>query len=177
MNTRTHMLLAVALTSTVVGLAACGGGGGGSSPTDPANPALSLTAASVVAGSQAFQGGTQSTYHQGTNAPANGTTRFEATLVRDGVPATGHDVEVTFDMPMGGGMMAGGGHGTFHLYDDGTHGDQTPGDGIYCYADDDGSYGFHHQGAHHGDYHYDFFGIRPDGGQTNHLMINIDVED
>ena len=164
------------LASVLVPLAACGGGGGGSSPTDPGMPTLSLTAASVAAGSEQYQGGTSGTFHQGTNGQAGGTTRFEATLVQNGVPAIGHDVEVTYDMPMGGGMM-GANRGAFHLYDDGTHGDPTPGDGVYCYEDDGDHYGFHHMDAHHGEYHYDFYGLRADGGQTNHMMIDVTVED
>jgi len=176
MNIQSRTLSMAVLASVVVVLAACGGGGGGSSPTDPGMPTLSLTAASVVAGDQQYQGGSSGTFHQGTSTQAEGTTHFEATLIRDGVPATGHDVEVTYDMPMGGGMM-GHGHGTFHLYDDGTHGDPTPGDGVYCFEDDGDSYGFHHMGAHHGEYHYDFYGIRSDGGQTNHMMIDVDVVD
>lgn len=164
----------------VLTLAACGGGGdgGGSfSPTDPgAGAQLSLTGATIQAGDRQYQGGGGGTFQHDHGGGQANATRFRATLERNGVPATGGDVQVRFDTPMGPGMM-GGGTGTFRLYDDGTHGDPTPGDGHYHFVDHEGEFGFHHQGAHHGEYHYDFFGLHPDGTETNHMIIDVQVQE
>lgn len=167
-------LTSVALGAFALTFAACGGSS--SSPTDPGTPAtLQLAAAEVIADGQQYQGGTSGTFHHNHGGTQGGSTVFEATLTRGGVPASGPTVEVRFQGPRGHGMM--GGSPTFHLYDDGTHGDHTPGDGVYHFEDLDGRYGFHHQGAHHGQYHYDFFGLHPNGTETNHMIIDIMVED
>lgn len=153
----------------LIGFTACGGGSSG--PTDPGSPALlSLTGAAVVVDGQAVPSG--STYHQGTHGDGH-YTRFEAHLMLGGAPALGEVARVRYDMPMG--MMHG--PGTFGLYDDGTHGDPVAGDGVYCFEDDDGDFGFHHMDAMHGEYHYEFYGLHHDGSESNHMMYTVDVED
>lgn len=157
---------------------ACGGGGGGS-PTDPGMPGtatMRLTDASIEVDGESYEAGAGGTFHHNHGGSQGGSTRFEATLTRGGVPVTGRTVRVRYETPMGHGMM-GGGAGAFHLYDDGTHGDHTPGDGVYHHEDHEGRYGFHHRGAHHGEYHYDFFGLHEDGTETNHMMIDVEVDD
>lgn len=167
---------ALALTAALA-LSACSGDS--SSPTDPGvtNAGLQLASAEVQANGEEYQAGSGGTFHHEHDGAQGGSTLFEATLTRDGAPATGPEVEVHYETPMGhGGGMMDGGTGSFHLYDDGTHGDPTPGDGVYHYEDHEGRYGFHHQEAGHGDYHYDFFGLHEDGSETNHMMIDVTVE-
>ena len=161
-------LVAVALLAAALLASACNSG---SSPTAPdANRNLVLSEAALVVNGQAVSSG--STYQHNHEGP-NGVTRFEATLRDANGPAPGHVVEVHFRRPHG--MMNGSGH--FRLYDDGTHGDRIAGDGIYCYEDRDGAYGFCHRRALNGEYHYDFCGYYPDGAETNHRMIDVDVVD
>jgi hypothetical protein len=61
------------------------------------------------------------------------------------------------------------------LYDDGTHGDRTPNDGVYCYEDDDGSFGLHMGNAAMGPYRYEFWGMDPDGHDSNHMDLTVTV--
>lgn len=152
--------------------AACGGGGAGSSPTAPETRTLALTEASILVDGQPVS--TDGTFHHdhGGGSPA-GATRFEARLTQEGRPAPGYRVQVQFERP--GGMMHRS--GSFFLYDDGTHGDHVPGDGLYCLEDPDGAYGFHHMGAFHGQYHYDFCGLYGDGAETNHRLFHVTVTD
>jgi hypothetical protein len=68
--------------------------------------------------------------------------------------------------------MMGGYNGTTLCYDDGTHGDDMPGDGIYHYMDSDDQIGCHGVNAPHGEYHYTFWaestsGQRNDGSQVH----------
>jgi hypothetical protein len=162
-------LISLATVALALGtLAACGGGS--SSPTDPGTPALmSLTGAAVVVDGQTVPSG--STYHQDAHGDGHHT-RFEARLMVGGAPALGQIAQVRYEMPMG--MMRG--PGAFQLYDDGTHGDLQAGDGVYCYEDDDGDFGFHHMDAMHGNYDYDFYGVHHDGSESNHMMYTVDVE-
>jgi hypothetical protein len=139
---------------------ACSGGGG--SPTAPESARLSVVTAAVSVDGTVYNDGT---YHsQGTDRQS---TRFEARLMLDGVPAPGERTWVGY----GRGMM----NGRFPLYDDGTHGDPVAGDGLYCLEDFDGQYGFHHDNAPHGDYHYDFWGEHHDGSQSNHWNVTVHV--
>jgi len=75
--------------------------------------------------------------------------------------------------------MMGGGPGQnlgyMYLYDDGTHGDPTPGDGIYCYEDTQGQYGFHMANSPMGQYHYEFFGIDHDDHHSNHMQVQVTI--
>lgn len=167
---RTPHPLLLAIAVSVLVLTACGGDGG-SSPTAPGpDRTLALTEASLTVNGQPVQSG-ETFPHQ--HEAGGGTTRFEATLMDRNGPALGHRVEVRFQRP--DGMMHGS--GVFRLYDDGTHGDHVPGDGVYCFEDTQGAYGFCHGDARHGRYHYDFCGLYPDGAETNHREIEIDVRD
>ncbi|HSM13860.1 MAG TPA: choice-of-anchor X domain-containing protein [Thermoanaerobaculia bacterium] len=144
------------------------GCGGGSSPTSPATgQSFEMTTAQVVVDGQVLNGATVP-MHQG------GATRFEARLEADGLPARGGTVYCRYDRP-GGGM--GGMHrqGVFTMYDDGTHGDHTPGDGLYCLEDDRGEYGCHGDSAGPGEYRYEFWGEHPAHGQTAHHQVTVTV--
>jgi hypothetical protein len=101
-------------------------------------------------------------------------TRFEAMLVdRSGAPMTGSTMTVSFQRPAAMGMM--GANGTMRLYDDGTHGDRTAGDGDYCYEDFAGDFGCHGEDAAMGQYHYDFWGMDSRGDESNHMVVVVTV--
>ena len=142
-----------------------------SSPTAPNQPVMVLQSASVSVNGQDVTNGTWN--HGGHNATS---TRFEATLMRDGMPAVGDMVYVDFEHPQGmNGMMHG--NGRFQLYDDGTHGDHVAGDGIYCLEDSGMGYGFHHDDSPHGEYHYEYFGQNHQGHESNHMRVTVNVTD
>jgi len=159
---KTGIILPLVGAAFLLATAACGGSGG--SPTAPEGAHLSLISAAVSVDGTVYNGGT---YHtQGTDGRS---TRFEARLMLDGVPAPGERMWVGY----GHGMM----NSRFPLFDDGTHGDPVAGDGIYCLEDFDGQYGFHHHNSPHGEYHYDFWGVHHDGSQSNHMDVAVHVVD
>jgi hypothetical protein len=161
---RPHLALAVVLAAAAV-LAACGG----SSPSEPAPGRLALSAATVSVSGTVVNGTTVTRGHG-----EGSSTRFEARLLdAAGKPAAGHTVHVGYERPGGHGAMMGGGN--FTLYDDGTHGDHVAGDGLYCYEDFAGAYGCHAAGAPLGEHHWDFYGIDPMGGETNHMRVTVTV--
>lgn len=132
---------------------------------DPALAALQLTGAALVVGGQVVNGQTmQAGQMQGTS------TLFKATLRgANGAPALGHSAQVQYRTPGGGPGSMMNGQGLLHLYDDGTHGDPVAGDGIYCYEDGQGQYGFHMPWAPAGQYHYEFYGFDHDERHSNHM--------
>jgi hypothetical protein len=154
--------LGVLAAAVLLGSLACDGDGG--SPTEPSGQNLSLVTAAVSVDGTVYNGGT---FH---HAQGHGdSTRFEARLILGGMPAPGGQMWVD----SGRGMM----NERFRLYDDGTHGDPLAGDGVYCLEDFAGEYGFHHAGAPHGQYHYDFWGEHDDGGHSNHMDVTVQVAD
>lgn len=146
---------------------------GCNSPTAPdagMQPQLRLNGALVevngeVVNGESFQVGQMtgaSTFFQATLMGPNGTVPGEAVRVQYRVPHQGP-----------GGMMDGPAQGLMTLYDDGSHGDPTPGDGIYCYEDQQGLYGFHMHGAAAGTYHYEFFGVDHNQHHTGHMSVDV----
>jgi hypothetical protein len=151
----------VALTA----LALFGCSGGSNSPTVPGTPVMQLTQADLQVGGASVAGQTLRPGH------AQGQpTFFMAELMMDGAPAPGHEVWVRFERPQG---MMGMSQGQFRLYDDGTHGDPTPGDGIYCLLDADTRYGCHGAGMMDGEYHYEFWGQHQAGHESNHEHVRV----
>ncbi|MEO8198700.1 MAG: choice-of-anchor X domain-containing protein [Thermoanaerobaculia bacterium] len=148
-------------------LAACGGGGG-SSPTAPSAPTLVLQSATLSVAGQVVNGMTLPPGHNQGNS-----TRFEARLLdTQGMPHADGTMQIHYDRPSGMGMM-GATSGTMMLYDDGTHGDRTPGDGTYCFEDFVGEFGCNAVNSPMGEYHYDFWGQDPGGHQSNHLAVTV----
>jgi hypothetical protein len=127
--------------------------------------ALELVEADLQVGGQSVNGSIMQPGH-GNGQPA----LFRARLTSNGQPATGHQVWVKYDRPMG---MMGGTRGQFRLYDDGTHGDQTPNDGIYCFLDTEARYGCHGANMRHGEYHYEYWGEQHGGPESNHLHVSV----
>ena len=72
-----------------------------------------------------------------------------------------------------GGPMMGGYHGEVLCYDDGTHGDDTPGDGVYHYTDPSNQIGCHGQNAPMGEYHYFFWAEGTNGQRSNTAEVTI----
>ncbi len=143
------------------------GGGDGSTPTSPAAPLFALASVEVVVDGQVVNGMTVD-MHQG-----GGATRFEARLHVDGQPASGGVAYCRYDLPGGGRMMQR--QGVFSMFDDGTHGDRIPGDGVYCYQDDRAEYGCHGEAAGAGEYHYEFWGQHQAYGETMHRQVTVIV--
>lgn len=140
-----------------------------STPTEPAVRALVLRQATVSVDGVVVNGATVSRRH-GPGA----STRFEAHLADlSGNPALGHMARVAYSRPDGHGSMMDGGRMT--LYDDGTHGDRVSGDGVYCYDDLDGTYGCHGDNAQMGQHSYDFVGMDHAGGESNHMLVTVNV--
>lgn len=167
-NSWIRLVFAAAL---LMGNIACSDSGGTASPTAPAESVMVLQTASVSVNGQNV---TNSSWNPSSD-PAQ-STRFEARLLRNGMPAIGEMVYVTFDRPQGmGSMMGMNRQGRFALYDDGTHGDPTPGDGIYCFEDFTMDYGFHHSDCPYGEYRYEYFGQDHQGHESNHMRVTIQV--
>ena len=140
----------------------------------PAGPALTPTlAALTMSGAQVFVGGQVVNGQTLETGQMHGDSTLFQAMLRDGNggPALGHTVQVEYQTPGNGhgGMM--GGQGLLHLYDDGTHGDPIAGDGIYCYEDEEGHYGFHMSSAPMGQYHYEFYGFDHDDHHSNHMNV------
>lgn len=139
--------------------------GGGSSPAAPLPNSLVLSSVTVTMNGQPITDGMS--VHRSTTAGGN--TRFEAHLMDGAHAAIGDQADVRYERPMG--MMSSS--GTMRLYDDGTHGDRTPNDGVYCYEDSDGSFGIHMMDAAMGQYRFDFWGTDPAGHDSNHMSLAI----
>jgi len=155
-------------TTTVAGLAlqlfACGGGSS-SNPVAPSPTNFVLSSVTVAMNGQLVSDGMS--VHRSTTA--GGSTRFEAHLMDGAHAAVGDQANMRYGRPMG--MMNQS--GTLGLYDDGTHGDRVPNDGVYCYEDSDGSFGIHMMDAAMGQYHFEFWGTDPRGHDSNHLSLAI----
>jgi hypothetical protein len=146
-------------------LGACGG----SSPTEPRRGSLVLQQATVSVAGVTVNGATVPRGH-GSGVGS----RFEARPVDAfGAPAAGHAARVAYSRLNGHGSMMDGGRMT--LYDDSTHGDRMAGDGLYCYEDFGGDYACHGDNAQLGQHRYDFYGMDHGGGESNHMMVTVDV--
>lgn len=151
---------AALITITLTG---CNGNGG---PTSPDGSLLVLTRATVSVNGQVLNGETLPQGHGEGVAE-----RFEAVLEKDGVRVAGGTVRVQHDSP--GGMMMG--PPAFYLYDDGTHGDRMPGDGLYCLEDFQGQYGCHTNQASRGAHHYDFMGMDGQGHKSSQMRVTVTI--
>lgn len=150
------------------------GGCSDDDPTLPAEPGtgdLELSAAKVSVDGRSLDG---LDIEQGSQA---GPVRYEARLVdRHGDPVAGGQVQVRYGLSGMMGHMDGYMHlGEFPCYDDGTHGDPVPGDGIYCFVDEGQQYGCHRDGARPGEYRYEFCGFDQDGRESNRMDVRVNL--
>jgi len=154
----------VLVAAMVLALAAAGCG---DSPTAPElAQSFRLTDAQVVIDGEVMNG---QTLQQGQQVGSG--TLFRASLQGPHGPLAGVTVQVQYRRPQAMGPMNM--QGLLTLWDDGSHGDPVAGDGIYCYLDEDGSYGFHMQHHPTGEYHYEFYGVHQDGHHSNHLEVMV----
>ncbi len=101
------------------------------------------------------------------------TAHFEAVLMDEHGQWMEPTVWVEHHGPGAMGMM--GSSSLFQLHDDGTHGDQVAGDGVYCYDDDTGQHGCHTAEAMPGEHHYEFYGMDEHGHESNHMIITVTI--
>ena len=161
--TKHPMRWAAAAVVVLAGLTslACGGSGG-SGPTGPTHTHL-LAKAQVIVDGQVVNGKTLVPGH------GQGGTHFEATMQMDAGMAPAR-VWMRVERPGGMGMMQGG---MIEMHDDGTHGDHTPGDGVYCYQDERDEYGCGGPSSPMGQYHYDFWATGAGGMESNHMAVTV----
>ena len=106
--------------------------------------------------------------------PGSGTsTLFTATLVDPADTSRMRTVEMDYPVHSHMGMMED--RSTLKMYDDGTHGDPTPADGVYCYLDVDGHIGPHDDDCPRGQYLYRFHGTDLHGHDTNWVECGVTV--
>lgn len=120
-------------------------------PTSRPSPPT-ITSAQVLVHGQPVQ----AVVTQGTDEPA----LFQVQIQAPGGLSTIQRVVLQYSQPgpnHHGGPMMGGYGGTVLCYDDGTHGDDIAGDGIYHFMDPDDAIGCHGVGAPPGDYDYEFW--------------------
>ncbi len=136
-------------------------------PTSRPN-APAVTNAQVLVHGQPVQG----LVIQGTDEPA----LFRVHIQAPGGLRTIQRVVLRYSQPgpnHHGGPMMGGFRGTVLCYDDGTHGDDIAGDGIYHFMDPDDAIGCHGVGAPPGDYHYEFWCEDVFGQQSNVASVTV----
>ena len=142
----------VLVSGLSLGQAACSDQNSVSTTPTETPGAPTVSNAQVLVGGQSIQGlvveGTDepSLYRVRVHAPG-GLSTVQRVVLRYSQPGPNHH----------GGPMMGGFRGTVLCYDDGTHGDDIAGDGIYHFMDPDDDIGCHGINAPPGDYHYEFW--------------------
>ena len=144
--------------------------GHGAGPTSPAGLVPTIQSAQVLVGGRPVQG----VVVEGTDEPTlfrvhviapEGLQSIERVVLRYTQPGPNHG-------GLGPGMM-GGFRGTVLCYDDGTHGDDIAGDGIYHFMDPDDAIGCHGVGAPSGEYRYEFWCEDVHGQQSNVVTVTV----
>ena len=154
-------------------IAAYGLSGCSDRSSSPAGPS-SLPASPVVSGPQILVGGipVQGTVNRGTGEPS----LFRIEVQAPGGMSTIRQVVLQYSQPgpnHHGGPMMGGFAGTVFCYDDGTHGDDVPGDGIFHFMDPDDRIGCHGTDAPPGMYEYSFWCEDIYGQRSNTATLTI----
>jgi len=159
-------LLASAIATGVVG---CSSDQPTTTPASPSVPgAPTVSNAQVLVAGYAIQGRVAA----GTGEPS----LFRVHVDGPGGPSTIQRVVLNYSQPGSnhhGGRMMGGFSGTAFFYDDGTHGDDVPGDGIYHFMDPDEDIGCHGIEAPLGEYHYEFWCEDDFGQRSNVAAVTI----
>lgn len=163
-----YQLLTRILAASPLIVAGCSGDSG-ASPTAPSIHPMTavVSSAMVVVDGRDVSGMSVPQGHHGAF------THFEARIENGGSLEPGFEMWLHYEQPGSHGMM--GSQGRAHLYDDGTHGDPVPGDGIYCLDDEAGQIGCQRADAPMGTYHYDFYGMGSRGDETNHRLVTVTV--
>jgi hypothetical protein len=136
-------------------------------PTSRPGPP-SVSDAQVLVQGRAVQG----VVVEGTDDP----TLFRVRVHAPGGLSTIQRVSLRYTQPGSnhhGGPMMGGFGGTVYCYDDGTHGDDIAGDGIYHFMDPQDAIGCHGIGAPSGEYHYEFWCDDIYGQQSNVASVTV----
>ena len=166
-HARTLFVLAAA---TLLALSGCSGSGGSNSGnllTSPSGPTVRLAGADVLIGGQSVNG---ATIPQGSGP----STLFTTTLVD---PADTSRIRTMYmDYPAYSSMGMMGSLDRVQLYDDGTHGDLTAGDGTYSYMDVNGHIGPDYNDCPRGKYIYTFHGTDITGHDTNFIDCYVTVQ-
>lgn len=150
-----------------VGIVAAGCSSG--SPVAPGNRATSVNgieAAHVLVAGQPVEGTVMTGAHGATVFEVRMRERDHASLAGVG------EVMLHYDVPRGS-MMA---HRTGDLlcYDDGTHGDDVAGDGVFHRADEAGSIGCGRAGSPTGTYSYSFSCTMMTGASCGEVELRVD---
>jgi len=169
MNIRRLVLKMWTLALLPMFLAACSDSS--SLPTTPSPPTSS---GPVVTNPQVLVGGVpvQGIVSRGTDQPG----LFRIHVQAPGGLATIRRVVLQYSQPgpnHHGGSMMRGFSGTVLCYDDGTHGDDIPGDGIYHYMDPENQIGCHGLNAPRGNYEYAFWCEDVLGQRSNTATLTI----
>ncbi|MFQ5789053.1 MAG: choice-of-anchor X domain-containing protein [Acidobacteriota bacterium] len=156
----------IAISLGMYTLAACSG-----APTTPSTPLPSSPP--TVGDALVLVGGlpVQATVAQGTDEPA----LFRVRVQAPGGLSTIRRVVLEYTQPgqNHGAPMMGGFSGSVLCYDDGTHGDDVPGDGIYHYMDGEDQIGCHGIEAPRGEYHYSFWCEDVYGQRSNTASVTV----
>ena len=169
MNIRRLVLKMWTLALLPMYLAACSDSS--SLPTTPSPPTSS---GPVVTNPLVLVGGmpVQAPVPRGTDQPS----LFRIHVQAPGGLATIRRVVLQYSQPgpnHHGGSMMRGFSGTVLCYDDGTHGDDIPGDGIYHYMDPENQIGCHGLNAPRGNYEYAFWCEGVLGQRSNTATLTI----
>lgn len=159
------LLLVSALTTSLGG---CSGDHAATMAPTSMPGAPTVSNAQVLVAGQSIQG----LVVEGTNEPSLFRVRVDA----PGGLSTVQRVVLRYSQPgrnHHSGMMMGGFGGTVLCYDDGTHGDDVAGDGIYHFMDPDEDIGCHGIEAPLGEYHYEFWCEDNFGQQSNVAAVTI----
>lgn len=166
MDARKRMPWSLAIL--VAYLAACSDSHSMPTTSSPTSGGPEVTNPQVLVGGMPVQGfvslGTDETglFRIHVRAPG-GLTSIQRVVLQYSQPGPNHH----------GGSMMGGFSGTVLCYDDGTHGDDVPGDGIYHYMDPENQIGCHGRNAPAGNYQYAFWCEDVFGQRSNTATLTI----
>lgn len=161
----TKLLFALLVAAVAVG---CSDAASMMTGTSPTVGAPSVSNAAVIVNGSSVQGSVA----QGTGDPS----LFQVRVHAPGGPSTVRQVIMQYSQPgpnHHGGRMMGGFQGTVFCYDDGTHGDDIPGDGIHHFMDPQNQVGCHGLNAPRGEYEYHFWCEDVYGQRSNTLSVTV----
>ena len=145
--------------------------GAGCSSGNPVAPDPIATSANAIESAHVLVGGVpvEGTVMRG----EHGGTLFQVRLRDHDAQSLANvrQVMLQYDVPAGG--MMPNRRGDALCYDDGTHGDDLAGDGVYHRVDDDGGMGCGRIGSPAGTYTYTFQCTLMSGASCGEMMLNV----